>query len=135
MGGKISVSSEIGYRQYFYILVYMLKASKNSNQTNEGLALSGIQKQLKMNKQTTLSEDLLKKATCLSLTYLLAEDNLINQKVSLRILQASGYKASAVNDGAEAVKAVEEKDYDLVLMDIQMPHNGWICCNRTNSEF
>jgi CheY-like chemotaxis protein/HPt (histidine-containing phosphotransfer) domain-containing protein len=52
---------------------------------------------------------------------LLAEDNLINQKVSLRILQASGYKASAVNDGAEAIKAVEEKDYDLVLMDIQMP--------------
>lgn len=52
---------------------------------------------------------------------LLAEDNLINQKVSLKILQASGYQAAVVSNGGEAVKAVREGDYNLVLMDIQMP--------------
>jgi signal transduction histidine kinase/FixJ family two-component response regulator len=117
MGGKISVSSEVGIGSTFTFSV-KLKASKNSEQTNEELTL---QTETVENEQTTiLSEDLLKKVRT-QFHILLAEDNLINQKVSLRILQASGFKASAVNDGAEAIKAVKEGDYDLVLMDIQMP--------------
>lgn len=117
MGGKISLSSEIGIGSTFSFSV-RLKASKNSKQTNEGLK---YQTDTVENEQTTiLSEELLKRVRT-QFNILLAEDNLINQKVSLRILQASGYKASAVDNGAEAIKAVEEGDYDLVLMDIQMP--------------
>ncbi len=52
---------------------------------------------------------------------LLAEDNIINQKVSLKILNVAGYKVSAVLNGAEAVAAVQKEKYDLILMDIQMP--------------
>ena len=52
---------------------------------------------------------------------LLAEDNLINQKVSLKMLSAAGYNSSAVANGKEAVEAVAHGDFDLVLMDIQMP--------------
>jgi CheY-like chemotaxis protein/HPt (histidine-containing phosphotransfer) domain-containing protein len=52
---------------------------------------------------------------------LLAEDNLINQKVSLKMLSAAGYNSSAVANGKEAVEAVVHGDFDLVLMDIQMP--------------
>ncbi len=52
---------------------------------------------------------------------LLAEDNLINQKVSLKMLSAAGYNSSAVSNGKEAVEAVVHGDFDLVLMDIQMP--------------
>ncbi len=52
---------------------------------------------------------------------LLAEDNLINQKVALRILKFAGYNSSPVNNGLEAVVAVKESDYDVILMDVQMP--------------
>lgn len=52
---------------------------------------------------------------------LLAEDNLINQKVTIKILNTYGYKVEAVNNGAEAVNSVINDNYDLVLMDLQMP--------------
>ena len=52
---------------------------------------------------------------------LVAEDNITSRFVALAQLQKLGYEAIAVNNGAEAVDAVEHGDYDLVLMDCQMP--------------
>lgn len=52
---------------------------------------------------------------------LLVEDNLVNQKVALKILDKLGYHADCVSDGAKAVAAVERGDYALVFMDVQMP--------------
>ncbi|MBL7012290.1 MAG: response regulator [Kiritimatiellales bacterium] len=55
------------------------------------------------------------------LNILVTEDNLLNQKVAMRMLEKLGYKADLANDGMEAVEMIEKKSYDLVLMDIQMP--------------
>ena len=52
---------------------------------------------------------------------LLVEDNEINQQVAREILEGAGLKITLANDGQEAVNAVKENEYDVVLMDIQMP--------------
>jgi CheY-like chemotaxis protein len=52
---------------------------------------------------------------------LLAEDNEINKRITLRLLDKLGLAADAVMNGQEAVQALEKRKYDLVLMDCQMP--------------
>ncbi|MBX7107345.1 MAG: response regulator [Chitinophagales bacterium] len=60
----------------------------------------------------------------LPLRILIAEDNVINQKLLLNILAILGYKAEAVADGLDVLRSLNEKKIDLVLMDIQMPEMG-----------
>ena len=55
------------------------------------------------------------------LRLLLAEDNAVNQKLATRLLERMGYTADIASDGLEAIAALEAHDYDVVLMDVQMP--------------
>ncbi|MDD4487867.1 MAG: response regulator, partial [Methanothrix soehngenii] len=55
------------------------------------------------------------------LSILLAEDNPINQKVALLMLKHLGYRADVASSGPEVLASVKRKQYDVILMDIQMP--------------
>jgi signal transduction histidine kinase/CheY-like chemotaxis protein len=107
---------------------------------NEGLFAAYLAKPLRQSQLfdtlvTLLSQDAAPKAAATPakarldpgmatrhpLRILLAEDNVVNQKLALRILQQMGYRADLASNGIEAVESVARQTYDVVLMDVQMP--------------
>jgi PAS domain S-box-containing protein len=60
-------------------------------------------------------------AATMPLSILMAEDNAVNQRVALLTLKRLGYQAEVAGNGAEALAAMEKRDFDVILMDVQMP--------------
>jgi CheY-like chemotaxis protein len=68
------------------------------------------------------------------LRLLIADDNLINQKVAQRILERLGYPADTVTNGGEGLAQLQQQAYDVILMDVQMPEMDGITATQQIHE-
>ncbi len=105
MGGQVGVESKEDKGSIFRFTAVFEKRSEVRGKGSE---------------EESMTTDLL------PLTVLLVEDNVINQKIALIILQKAGFSADIAGNGAEAVRMLGSADYDLVLMDIMMPETDGI---------
>jgi two-component system, sensor histidine kinase len=106
MGGAISVESAPGHGSSFGFNILAEPASAPSQTPDQtAAALSHLPDHSALR----------------ALRALLVEDNPVNQKVVLRLLQKHGHQVTVASNGREALQALVEADFDIVLMDVQMP--------------
>ncbi len=101
---------------------YITKPVKKTDLYNLISTALGFEAQSKQNKETDLlSLNFRKDIKKEDVKILLAEDNLVNQKVARKILVKLGFNCDVAANGSEAIKILKNTSYDLVLMDCQMP--------------
>jgi signal transduction histidine kinase/DNA-binding response OmpR family regulator/HPt (histidine-containing phosphotransfer) domain-containing protein len=113
---------------------YLLKPVKQSLLREALVTVLGL-KQAGNGASRLVTRHLLSEQKRQGMRILLAEDNPINQKLALVLLQKAGYSVDVVDNGLQAVGKVQEGKYNAVLMDVQMPVlDGWQATARIRQE-
>lgn len=116
MGGTIWVESQVGMGSTFHFTVAFGKA-QNTRPSPAGEAAAAISNPA---EALLLTHHPLR-AERPALHILLAEDNLVNQRLALRLLEKRGHRVALAATGREALAALAHDNFDIVLMDVQMP--------------
>jgi signal transduction histidine kinase/CheY-like chemotaxis protein/HPt (histidine-containing phosphotransfer) domain-containing protein len=103
MGGEIGVQSEVGRGSTFSF-------SAQFERTSSAAATEPV-----------IDKSAYTDPTCTGLRILLADDDRVNQQVAIHQLESHGHRVTVTNDGREAVSLVQQQQFDVVLMDLQMP--------------
>ena len=115
MKGKLSVDSELNKGSVFkLILPFMLTEEVIKTSQKSELVVPVVNRKLKI---------------------LVGEDDKINQIVVDKLLNLQGHRVEIAEDGVECIKKYEEDDYDLVIMDIQMPNMNGIDATKKLGRF
>lgn len=101
--------------------VYLIKPVKQSRLFNCLMTAIGRKSFDQISPERIITRHTVAEKSKQKTRILLAEDNIINQKVALKVLEKLGYRADVAGNGLEALKALEMIHYDMVLMDVQMP--------------
>jgi len=120
MGGEMSVDSEVGVGSTFSFTISTVATQPVITAPNsKGNSLFDINFAIKF-----------------PLKILLAEDNIVNQKVAVRYLDRLGYEIDVANNGLEAIAALQKQTYDVILMDVHMPEmDGITATERIIADF
>lgn len=116
MGGDISVTSTYGAGSSFNFYICCVEAGGKAAPDETAAEKNSPGKVV---KQSLLSDEF---GRMHPMSILVAEDNMMNQKLILRILSKLGYTADLANDGLEVLSMLKERSYNLILMDVQMPN-------------
>ena len=119
LGGNISVSSIEGEGSSFSFMIKCRVQSKEDLIGNSKSEKETIENRFLGRVENFNANGFKEKREKFKI--LLAEDNLINQKVTIKILNTFGFNVTAVSDGQEAVTAISSDSFDIILMDLQMP--------------
>ncbi len=107
------------------IAAYLTKPVKQSDLFDvivDALGTSALESETTHGRITTASGNVSEDTpTANRFMILLAEDNAVNQRVAVRLLQKQGHTVSVAENGREALRRLEKERFDLVLMDVQMP--------------
>ena len=121
------LANKTGYPHLFACLSKPLKLTQLYEKLHQSL-IDPMQEPASLPAQQVISPATSAEAP--SLRILLAEDNVVNQTVALRVLERLGYQADVANNGTEVLALMERKTYDVVLMDMQMPDMDGLTATR-----